>query len=188
MTSNFWRSLWTSVKVKSKNYFSFTDFFAKIYFLLTHIRKTPPLRSHYEFCITISRYKISVFFLMRRYQMKFFLESSSWLRLQWTRSSLAFWTISWFEKVNIAGRFDLVLMNLYKKRLSTTFQISHQKQKIVKWMNLELELTKKMTKFRGSRFTSRKWNSAELFSSNHKVIIDSVIKQTQKSLTFLIFT
>jgi hypothetical protein len=35
------------VKVKSKKYFSFTDFFAKIYSLLTHARKTPPLRSHY---------------------------------------------------------------------------------------------------------------------------------------------
>ena len=48
MGPNFWRSLWTSVKVKSKNYFHFTDFFAKIYPLLTHIRKTPPLRSHYN--------------------------------------------------------------------------------------------------------------------------------------------
>ena len=47
MTSNFWRSVWTSVKVKSKKYFYFTDFFAKIYPLLTHVRKTPPLRSHY---------------------------------------------------------------------------------------------------------------------------------------------
>ena len=26
----FWRPMWTSVKVKSKNYFAFTDFFAKI--------------------------------------------------------------------------------------------------------------------------------------------------------------
>ena len=26
----FWRPMWTSVKVKSKKYFSFTDFFAKI--------------------------------------------------------------------------------------------------------------------------------------------------------------
>ena len=26
----FWRPMWTSVKVKSKNYFSFNDFFAKI--------------------------------------------------------------------------------------------------------------------------------------------------------------
>jgi hypothetical protein len=34
------------VKVKSKNYFSFTDFFAKIEPLLTHVRKTPPLRSY----------------------------------------------------------------------------------------------------------------------------------------------
>ena len=42
----FWRPLWTSVKVKSKNYFYFTDFFAKIKPLLTHVRKTPPLRSH----------------------------------------------------------------------------------------------------------------------------------------------
>ena len=52
MTSNFWRSLWTSVKVKSKNYFSFTDLFAKIKSLLTHVRKTPPLRSHYK-CLCI---------------------------------------------------------------------------------------------------------------------------------------
>ena len=43
----FWRPMWTSVKVKSKKYFSFTDFFAKIKPLLTHVRKTPPLRSHY---------------------------------------------------------------------------------------------------------------------------------------------
>ena len=42
----FWWPLWTSVKVKSKNYFSFTDFFAKIEPLLTHVRKTPPLRSY----------------------------------------------------------------------------------------------------------------------------------------------
>ena len=46
MVPNFWRSVWTSVKVKSKNYFHFTDFFAKIYSLLTHVRKTPPLRLH----------------------------------------------------------------------------------------------------------------------------------------------
>ena len=30
MVPNFWRSLWTSLKVKSKKYFHFTDFFAKI--------------------------------------------------------------------------------------------------------------------------------------------------------------
>ena len=42
----FWRPMWTSVKVKSKNYFYFTDFFAKIKPLLTHVYKTPPLRSH----------------------------------------------------------------------------------------------------------------------------------------------
>ena len=34
------------MKVKSKNYFAFTDF-AKIKPLLTHDHKTPPLRSHY---------------------------------------------------------------------------------------------------------------------------------------------
>jgi hypothetical protein len=34
------------VKVKSKIYFYFTDFFAEIYSLLTHVRKTPLLRSH----------------------------------------------------------------------------------------------------------------------------------------------
>ena len=45
--SNFWKSVWTSVNVKSKNYSYFTDFFAKIYSLLTHVRKTPPLRLHY---------------------------------------------------------------------------------------------------------------------------------------------
>ena len=39
--------MWTSVKVKSKNYFSFTDFFAKIKSLLTHVFKNPPLTSHY---------------------------------------------------------------------------------------------------------------------------------------------
>ena len=44
----FWRSMWTSVKVKSKNYFYFTDFFAKIKPLLTHVCKIPPLRSHYR--------------------------------------------------------------------------------------------------------------------------------------------
>ena len=30
MVPNFWRSVWTSGKVKSKKYFHFTDFFAKI--------------------------------------------------------------------------------------------------------------------------------------------------------------
>ena len=49
----FWQPMWTSVKVKSKNYFHFTDFFANIYSLLTHVRKTPPLRSHYHFYWTI---------------------------------------------------------------------------------------------------------------------------------------
>ena len=43
----FWRPMWTSVKVKSKIYFSFTDFFAKIKPLLTHGHKIPPLRSDY---------------------------------------------------------------------------------------------------------------------------------------------
>ena len=37
--SNFWRSMWTSVKIKSKILFYFTDFFAKIYSLLTHVHK-----------------------------------------------------------------------------------------------------------------------------------------------------
>ena len=37
------RPMWTSVKVKSKNYFSITVFFAKIKPLLTRVRKTPPL-------------------------------------------------------------------------------------------------------------------------------------------------
>ena len=44
----FWQSKGTSVKVKSKKYFSFTDFFAKIKPLLTHVCKTPPLRSNYQ--------------------------------------------------------------------------------------------------------------------------------------------
>ena len=44
----FWQPLWTSVKVKSKNYSYFTDFFAKVKRLLTHVRKTPPLRSPYK--------------------------------------------------------------------------------------------------------------------------------------------
>ena len=35
MVPNFWRYLWTSVKVKSKNKFHFTDFFDKNYSLLT---------------------------------------------------------------------------------------------------------------------------------------------------------
>ena len=39
------------MKVKSKKYFHFTDFFAKIKPLLTHVRKTPPLRSRY--CVAI---------------------------------------------------------------------------------------------------------------------------------------
>ena len=47
MVPNFWRSVWTSVKVKSKDYFYSTDFFTKIYSLLTDVCKTPPLRSHY---------------------------------------------------------------------------------------------------------------------------------------------
>jgi hypothetical protein len=48
MVPNFWQSVWTFVKVKSKNNFYLTDFFAKIYSLLTQVRKTPPLRSHYS--------------------------------------------------------------------------------------------------------------------------------------------
>ena len=40
------------MKVKSKKYFYFTVFFAKIYSLLTHVRKTPPLRSHKKLVIT----------------------------------------------------------------------------------------------------------------------------------------
>jgi len=46
MVPNFWRSMWASVKFKSKN-ISFYWFLAKIYSLLTHVRKTPPLRSHW---------------------------------------------------------------------------------------------------------------------------------------------
>ena len=42
----FWQPMWTSVKVKSKKYYYFTDFFTKMKPLLTHVRKTPPLRSH----------------------------------------------------------------------------------------------------------------------------------------------
>ena len=34
-----------------KNYFSFYEFFAKIQPLFTHVRKTPPLRSHYCLCL-----------------------------------------------------------------------------------------------------------------------------------------
>jgi hypothetical protein len=37
--STFWRPMWTSVKVKSKKYFYFTDFFAKMKPLLTHVAK-----------------------------------------------------------------------------------------------------------------------------------------------------
>ena len=44
----FWHPMRTSVKVKSKKYFSFTDFFTKIKPLLTHVRKPPSLRSHYS--------------------------------------------------------------------------------------------------------------------------------------------
>ena len=44
----FWWPLWTSVKVKSKKYFSFTDLFAKIKPLLTYSCKTSPLRSYYK--------------------------------------------------------------------------------------------------------------------------------------------
>ena len=51
----FWQPLGTSVKVNSKNYFSFTDFFAKMKSLLIHVRKTPPLRSR----CTINRYRYS---------------------------------------------------------------------------------------------------------------------------------
>ena len=60
MTSNFWQSVWTSVKIKSKNHFYFTDFFAKIYSLLTHVCSTPPLRSHYALSMRslLFRYQI----------------------------------------------------------------------------------------------------------------------------------
>ena len=47
MTSNFWRSVWTSVS-NQKNIFILPIFFAKICSLLTHVRKTPSLRSHYH--------------------------------------------------------------------------------------------------------------------------------------------
>ena len=42
----FWRPVWTSVKVKSKKYFYFTDCLTKMKPLLTHVNKSPPLRSH----------------------------------------------------------------------------------------------------------------------------------------------
>jgi len=51
MVPNFWRSVWASVKVKWKDHFHFADFFARIYSLLTHIRKTSSQRSHYGLVI-----------------------------------------------------------------------------------------------------------------------------------------
>ena len=40
----FWGPVWTTVNVKSKKINYFTDFFTKMKPLLTHFRKTPPLR------------------------------------------------------------------------------------------------------------------------------------------------
>ena len=42
------------MKIKSKNYFAYTDFFTKIKPLLTHVRKTPPLRWKYYFKHTLA--------------------------------------------------------------------------------------------------------------------------------------
>ena len=65
----FWQPVWTSVKVKSKKYFYFTDFFTKMKPLLTHVNKTPPLRSH----LTIPLYyKKSVCFDFCSNNNKFF--------------------------------------------------------------------------------------------------------------------
>ena len=45
MISNFWRFIWKSLNVKSKKYFSRTDFQVKIYYQLTLVLETLPLRS-----------------------------------------------------------------------------------------------------------------------------------------------
>ena len=60
MVPNFWWSVWTSTKIKSKNYFEFTDFFAKINSLLTYVRKTPPMRSHYYACSSLTNFESDV--------------------------------------------------------------------------------------------------------------------------------
>ena len=44
MVPNFWLSVWTSVKVKSKNHLHFTDFFAKIYWGHTNKDKRVQLK------------------------------------------------------------------------------------------------------------------------------------------------
>ena len=97
MTSNFWRSVWTFVKVKSKKYFYFTDFFAKIYFLLTQLRKTPPLRSHY-YLPTTSRNPLSLLMgsvlTWHIYQPR----SDSWILLIWSRQIL--WSCFEFMRSN----------------------------------------------------------------------------------------
>ena len=67
----FWQPMWTSVKVKSKNYFSFTDFFSKIKPLLTEVCKTPPLRSYYPL------YSYSV-------HLRYALNAPSSTKLFWT--------------------------------------------------------------------------------------------------------
>ena len=63
--------MWTSVKVKSKKYFYFCDFFAKIQPLLTHVLKNPPLRSRYPIghCI-FSSLKVTMGFKSLLLQMQ----------------------------------------------------------------------------------------------------------------------
>ena len=54
------------MRVKSKKQIYFTDFFTKTKPLQTHVRKTPPLRSHYRICQFIFGGNIS---LKRSFQL-----------------------------------------------------------------------------------------------------------------------
>ena len=101
---NFWWSVWTSVKVKSKNYFYFTDFFAKIYSLLTHVRKTSPLRSHY--------WILSSLFKGLNYSQKYGINKMKESKYRWNGQILVDNTT--MQLVSRPDQFDVMVMpNLY---------------------------------------------------------------------------
>ena len=66
------------MKVKTKNIFSCIDFFAKIKPQLTHVRKTPPLRSHYFFIFRYADLLLRIKEL-ESWTSDFSLPSSVWL-------------------------------------------------------------------------------------------------------------
>ena len=107
MVPDFWLSVWTSVKVKPKNYFYFTDLFAKIYCLLTHVHKTPPLRSHY------CRYRLLFYEIAMGYCKKIARRAHrfiSFSKLLCENVSLLFFSSFWRKWLNILEELKLLLM------------------------------------------------------------------------------